>query len=382
MIPYSRQQITDEDIAVVVEVLRSDFLTTGPAVPRFEEKLCGITGAAHAVACSNGTAALHLACAALDVGAGDTGLTSPLTFLASANCIEYCGGRADFIDIDPADLCLSAALLEEYCRVNAPPRVVVAVSFAGVTADLPAIRALSARYGFSVIEDAAHSLGSSYASGDAVFQSGSCAHTDLATLSFHPVKTITTGEGGAVLTNDPSLAARLRLLRSHGMSREDAGNGRPPWFYAMERPGFNYRLTDFQCALGIAQLARLGEFKRRRQELAGAYNALLKGAAGISLPPWPAGASPCFHLYPVRFTGGDPVRTRAYEALRRDGIQSQVHYYPVHLQPYYRRKYGYAEGKCPAAETFYAGCLSLPLYPGLGRGDQERIAAIVRGAAG
>lgn len=380
MIPYSRQHITEEDIQAVTDVLRSDYLTTGPAITRFEEKLCEITGAAYAVSCANGTAALHLACLALGISSKDRCITSPLTFLASANCVEYCGGSVDFLDIDPATLCLSADALEAYCQAQRAPKAVIPVSYAGVPAGLPGIKKLSEKYGLKIIEDAAHSIGSTYTHEGKTYGSASCAHADLATLSFHPVKNITTGEGGAVTTNDAVLAKKLRLLRSHGMTKECPENAESPWYYSMAHPGFNYRLTDIQAALGLSQLSRLNQYKEARQSLARNYGLLLRDIPGIDTPPWPETTSPCFHLYPIRFDAGAKTRKKVYDTLLQNEIQSQVHYIPVHLQPYYREKYGYAEGKCPVAERFYQGCLSLPLFPGLSRTDQERIAGIIRSA--
>ncbi len=368
MIPYGRHSVNRADIDVVCEVLASDFLTTGPTVDRFEQALCALTGAKHVVACSNGTTALHLACLALGVKQGDRGLTSPLTFLASANCIEYCRARTDFIDIDPSRLCLSPELLDEYCRGTAVPKVVVAVDYAGMPADLPAIRALSARYGFAVVEDAAHAIGSTYTVDTESFACGGCRHSDCAVFSFHPVKTVTSGEGGAVMTNDSVLAARLRLLRNHGMTKDERVLSRNdgPWYYEMQELGYNYRITDIQCALGISQLSRLGEFKLRRASIVRRYTEAFESNPRLIIPAPVAGTDPCYHLYPLRFAEGAPRRAAAYEALMQRDIRPQVHYFPVHLQPYYSRKYGYRAGKCPAAETFYGQCLSLPLYARLG----------------
>jgi UDP-4-amino-4,6-dideoxy-N-acetyl-beta-L-altrosamine transaminase len=375
MIPYGRQSISQHDIDAVARVLESDFLTTGPAVAAFEQKLCDLTGAKYAVACSNGTTALHLACLALDIGKDDLGVTSPITFLASANCIEFCGGKVDFVDIDPKRLCLSPEKLEEYCATVAVPKVVIPVDFAGVPADLPAIHALSKRFGFRTIEDAAHSLGSTYAKDGKTYQCGSCAHSDLAIFSFHPVKTITTGEGGAVLTNDKQLAEKLILFRSHGMTKDPKIITRNdgPWYYEMHELGYNYRITDIQCGLGLSQLNRLDEFKKRRQEIVRMYNTNFSDKPGLLLPPWPADTDPCFHLYPIRFKAGSKMRLRAFEELKKQDIHAQVHYMPVYWQPYYRDKYGYAPGKCPMSEKYYEGCLSLPLYPGMSDEDAQAV---------
>lgn len=380
MIPYGRQWISDDDVAAVTESLRSDFLTTGPAVTAFEKQLCAVTGAKYTVACSNGTTALHLACMALGIKNGDLGVTSPNTFLASANCIEYCGGRTDFVDIDPATLCMSPEKLEEYCSTVAVPKIVIPVDFAGVPADLPAIWLLAKKYGFNVIEDAAHSLGSTYEFDGKTINCASCTHSELAILSFHPVKTITTGEGGAITTNDDALAARLRLFRSHGMTKDPAVLQRQdgPWYYEMHELGFNYRLTDLQCALGSSQLKKLGDFKTRRHEIVTKYNAAFANIPGVIRPSWPGNTSPCFHLYPVQFSQGSATRRRIYDQLAACGINCQVHYYPVHLQPYYTQKYGYSEGKCSAAEEYYSRCLSLPLFPAMTDDEVERVIEEVR----
>ncbi|MFH0920138.1 MAG: UDP-4-amino-4,6-dideoxy-N-acetyl-beta-L-altrosamine transaminase [Fibrobacterota bacterium] len=379
MIPYSRQQISDSDIQAVSDVLRSDYLTTGPTVERFEAELCRLTGARHAVTCSNGTTALHLACLALGVTQGDIGVTSPITFLASANCLEFCNGRADFADIDPATLCLSPEKIEEYVWKFGAPKLVIPVDYAGIPADLPRLHALAQKYGFKIIEDAAHSIGSTYTHEGREYACGSCAHTDMATFSFHPVKNITTGEGGAIMTNDDALAQKLRLLRSHGMTKEPAALTRQdgPWYYEMHEYGYNYRLTDIQCAIGFSQLKQLPEFKKQRQALVLRYHELLKDCKDITLPPWPKETSPCFHLYPIHFTKGETARLKAYERLTQADIRPQVHYFPVHLQPYFKEKYRFFEGSFPESEKFYKGALSLPLFPGLKAEEQEQISSMV-----
>ncbi|OGJ87075.1 MAG: UDP-4-amino-4,6-dideoxy-N-acetyl-beta-L-altrosamine transaminase [Candidatus Raymondbacteria bacterium RifOxyA12_full_50_37] len=379
MIPYSRQQITRQDIHAIAQVLRSKYLTTGPAVEAFETALCKLTGARYAIACSNGTTALHLACLAIGLGKGHIGITSPLTFLASANCIEYCGAKTAFVDIDLATLCLSPAKLDEYCKTRKVPKVVIPVDYAGIPADLPAIHALAKKYGFMVIEDAAHSIGSTYSYHGKTYQCGSCAHTDIATFSFHPVKNITTGEGGAVLTNNARLAAKLRLLRSHGMTKDPALLSRKdgPWYYEMVDLGFNYRITDIQCALGISQLKRLGKIKKQRQAIVREYNRIFTGIEGIVTPPWPKHASPCQHLYPIWFANGSRARMAAYNTLAENGIHAQVHYIPVYMQPYYVEKYGKQAGLCQNAERFYNACLSLPLYPELTKPQIKKIVELV-----
>jgi perosamine synthetase len=366
-IPYGRQWVTDSDVATVSEVLQSAFLTTGPEAAKFEAALCELTGAQYAVVCANGTAALHLACLALGIKEGDTGVTSPNTFLASANCIEFCGGSVDFVDIDPDSLCLSPEKLEEYCVANGAPKVVIPVDFSGVPADLPAIYALAQKYGFTVIEDAAHSIGTSYTHAGQTFMCGSGAHSDLAIFSFHPVKTITSGEGGAVLTNDKAIADRARMFSSHGMVRcqdlESESDG--PWYYEMTQIGYNYRITDFQCALGNAQLNHLDYFKKRRLEIVNRYNSAFSDNEELIIPEYAEGTSVSPHLYPVQFKSGSSKRFEVYLRLRDDKIYCQIHYIPVYWQPYYKNKYGFEKGLCPVAEEYYNRCLSLPLFPAM-----------------
>jgi perosamine synthetase len=378
IIPYGRQHIDSADIRAVKQALESDFLTTGPRIREFEEALCQVTGAKQAVVCTSGTAALHLACLALGVKKGDLGLTTPITFLASANCVEYCGGRVDFVDVDPETQCFSAEALEEYCRTRRVPRLVIPVDYAGIPCDLPRIRKLSDKFGFRIIEDAAHSLGSVYPDGGISRRCGACIHSDMAILSFHPVKTITTGEGGAVLTNDSHLADKLRVFRSHGMVKTPAVIRKyGPWYYEMQTLGYHYRITDLQCALGVSQLKKLSVFKRRRTAIVQKYQRAFSGNPRLILPHWPEGSNPCFHLYPVQFAGGSKTRRKAYDALAARGIQAQVHYIPVYRQPYYARKYGYAPRRFPNAELFYSRCVSLPLFPGLTDGEIKRISDIV-----
>jgi UDP-4-amino-4,6-dideoxy-N-acetyl-beta-L-altrosamine transaminase len=366
-ISYGRQYIWEDDIEDVVKVLRSPFLTTGPIATEFEKDLCKLTGAKHAIICSNGTSALHLACLALQIGDHDLGVTTPITFLASANCIEFCKGRVDFIDIDPTSLCLSPEKLEEFCRNNAVPKVVIPVDFAGVPADLPAIWRLSKKYGFRVIEDAAHSIGSTYFDGSTQHQCGSCAHSDIAIFSFHPVKTITTGEGGAVLTNDNKLADRLVKMRSHGMERRAdlMRKNDGPWYYEMEELSYNFRITDFQCSLGRSQLKKLPIFKERRNQIFDRYNNAFRNNSKFILPPKPTQSSICPHLYTLQFTEGNEKRYSIFQILYSYKIYCQIHYIPVYWQPYYKDKYGFPTGKCPEAEAYYSRCLSLPLYPQL-----------------
>jgi UDP-4-amino-4,6-dideoxy-N-acetyl-beta-L-altrosamine transaminase len=381
MIPYGRQDIDAADIAAVVEVLRSDWLTQGPAVPRFEAALATRCGAAGAVAVSSATAALHLACLALDIGPGDLGWTVPNTFVASANCLRYCGAEVDFVDIDPLSLNLSIPALEAKLRaarrINRLPKVLIAVHFAGRSCDMAAIGRLAGEYGFQVIEDASHAVGASY-DGRPV---GSCAHADLCVFSFHPVKIITTGEGGMVLGKDASLLRRIERLRSHGITREVTemqvaemqGDSEGAWYYQQIELGFNYRMTDLQAALGTSQLARLDAFLARRRQLAQRYGELLAGLP-LDLPAFDAASA--WHLYCVRLH--ESGRRRAvFDALRAAGIGVNVHYIPVHLQPDYRRL-GFAPGHCPEAERYYAGAMSLPLHARLSDAEQMQVVRALR----
>jgi len=384
IIPYSKQSISEEDIDAVCSVLRSDWLTQGPKVKEFEEALSKQCGAKHCIVVANGTVALLLACMALEIGPGDNGLTSPISFLASANCIAYCGGKVDFVDIDPDTLCLSPDNLEEYCKRHGAPKVVIPVDFAGIPADLPQFKKLADKYGFILIEDAAHSIGSTYTYDGQEYSCGSCTHTDLAILSFHPVKTITTGEGGAILTNDDELAQRLRCLANHGIERDASRFVNPhsesriphsdlPWYYEMHLLGYNGRITDIQCALGLSQLKRIDGFKTKRQQIVKKYNQSLKELEKehiVILPPWPHGTDPCYHLYPLRLGPNAKIkRDELFMRLREKGIYCQVHYIPIYRQPFYQNQYKYHVDQCPEAETYFASCISLPLFPDLDEGS-------------
>lgn len=383
MIPYGRQEVTQADIDAVDAVLRSDFLTQGPAVARFERALTGYCGAAHGVAVANATAALHIACLALDLGPGDWLWTSPNTFLASANCALYCGARVDFVDIDPRtynmDPAALAARLEQAARDARLPKVVVPVHFAGQSCDMAAIGALGKRYGFRIVEDASHAVGGRYRG----VPVGSCAFSDITVFSFHPVKIVTTGEGGAALTNDAALAQRLERLRSHGMTRDAAlMDAAPdgPWYYQQVELGYNYRITDIQAALGCSQLARIDDYVQRRHRLAARYDALLADLPLI-VPARDDDAHSALHLYPVQV---DATRCRhgrreVFDALRQAGIGVNVHYIPVHTQPYYRRM-GFRPGDFPRAEAYYAQAISLPMFATLSDAQQDEVVAALRRA--
>lgn len=381
MIPYGRQDISEDDIATVCAVLRSDFLTQGPAIDRFERRVADYCGVKHAVAVANATAALHIACLALDLGAGDLAWTSPNTFVASANCARYCGAEVDFVDIDPATFNLSpvrlAEMLEHARNAGRLPKVLIPVHFAGQSCDMDSISQLAHQYGFSVIEDASHAIGASF-SGAPV---GACMHSDCAVFSFHPVKIVTTGEGGVVVTNRDDLADRLRRLRSHGITRDHLlmhETDPSPWHYEQLELGFNYRMTDIQAALGASQMDRLDAFVTRRRELAARYSTQLADLP-LRLPSQDARAESSWHLYVIRL---DLSKIRlshreVFDALRNAGIGVNLHYIPVYLQPYYRAL-GFAPSHCPEAERYHGEAISLPIYPRLSKADQDYIVATMR----
>lgn len=381
MIPYGRQHITADDEAAVLAALRSDWITQGPAIPRFEQALAARVGARHGVAVCNATAGLHIACLALDLGPGDRLWTSPNTFVASANCGLYCGATVDFVDIDPQSLNMSVAALEAKLQAaeasGTLPKVVVPVHFAGQSCDMQAIHALGQRYGFRIIEDASHAVGGRYL-GESV---GNGRFSDLTVFSFHPVKIITTAEGGMVMTNDAAMAARLERLRSHGITRDPAvmeGEPEGPWVYEQVELGLNYRLTDLQAALGFSQLTQLESSVERRHAIARRYDAELAGLPLVT--PWQSpDAHSALHLYPIQV---DPARSplsrrQLFDGLRAAGIGVNVHYIPVHTQPHYRRL-GFVPGQFPAAERYYAHAVSLPMFPTLTEAQQGEVVAALR----
>jgi UDP-4-amino-4,6-dideoxy-N-acetyl-beta-L-altrosamine transaminase len=375
-IPYGRQSIDDSDIAAVQDVLRSDWLTQGPAVPAFERELARRCEAAYAVAVVNATSALHIACLAAGLGRGDRLWTSPNTFVASANCAHYCNAEVDFVDIDGRTWCLDVVALERKLQIAEQsgqlPKVVVPVAFGGRSADMRAIRRLADRYGFLIIEDASHAVGAAYA-GRPV-GCGDYAH--MTVFSFHPVKIITTGEGGAVVTNDAACHQRLMSLRSHGITRDEPRMTREsdgPWYYEMLELGFNYRMTDIQAALGLSQLARLDDLVARRRALAQRYVRLLDGLP-LRTQDVDGEHESAWHLFVVRLSLEHISATHreVFEQLREAGIGVNLHYIPVHLQPYYRR-FGFAPGDFPQAEQYYEEAISLPLYADLSSEDQDRV---------
>ncbi|UTP39540.1 UDP-4-amino-4,6-dideoxy-N-acetyl-beta-L-altrosamine transaminase [Phenylobacterium sp. LH3H17] len=375
MLPYGRQTIEDDDIAAVAQALRGDFLTTGPTVDAFEAAFREVVGAKHAIACANGTAALHLAMLALDVQPGEVVIAPSITFLATANCARYVGAEVVFADVDAETGLMTAdTLADALTRVgDRKLRAVLPVHLRGDTADLPGLEALAREAGAVLVEDAPHALGSTLTVGNNVEKVGDCRHSAMATFSFHPVKTIATGEGGMVTTNDARLAERLRRLRSHGMVRPEGGD---PWWYEMPEPGFNYRLSDILCALGITQLAKLDRFAARRRLLAARYaEALAPLAPLVRLATRPDWSDPVLHLMValIDFEAAGKMRREVVEALKTRGVGTQVHYIPVHTQPYYRERYG--ELDLPGANAWYDRCLSLPLYPGMADEDVDQVVA-------
>lgn len=449
MIPYGRQDISEADIQAVVDVLRSDYLTQGPVVPAFEKSLVDYCGAQYAVAVNSATSALHIACLALGVGKGDSVWTTPITFVASANCALYCGATVDFVDIDPRTYNLSVERLAEKLvlaeKTGNLPKVVIPVHLCGQPCDMAGIHALSQQYGFKIIEDASHAIGGKYrassvsviarsettrqsstiqqlaqptnssgsprpcgtredthpviakkplaaskARQEATRQSslfepiGNCRYSDITVFSFHPVKIITTGEGGMAMTNDVQLAKRMQLLRSHGIT-SDAADMSPRaqeeiWNYQQIGLGFNYRITDIQAALGLSQMQRLDEFVTERHSIARRYDELLANLPVIT--PWQHTDSySSFHLYPIRLKLGEinKAHRQVYEALRAEGILVNLHYIPVYRQPYYE-KMGFRKGYCPEAEQYYSEVISIPMYPALKETQQDQVVAAIREA--
>ena len=375
-IPYGRQDIDQADIQVVLEVLQSDWLTQGPAINRFEQAVADYCGVKYAVAVSNATAALHIACLAVDLGDRDWLWTTPNTFVASANCGLYCGAKVDFVDINPHTYNLSIDELERKLanasKQGSLPKVLIPVHFAGQSCEMDKIRALSQQYGFKVIEDASHAIGGKYQDK----RIGCCEFSDLAVFSFHPVKIITTGEGGMVLTNRKDLYEKLIRLRSHGITRDSSlmqGESHGAWYYQQLELGFNYRMTDIQAALGASQMQRLEEFVSRRRFLAQRYNQLLQNLP-ITLPHQYPDSESSWHLYVIRLHLDKIHKThrQVFEELRQAGIGVNLHYIPVHTQPYYQN-IGFKWGDFPKSETYYADAISIPLYYGLSKEDQNRV---------
>lgn len=381
-IPYGRQHISQADIDAVVAVLQSDFLTQGSQVPTFEQQLCDYVGANYGVAVNSATSALHLACLALGLGKNDWLWTTPNTFVASANCGLYCGANVDFVDIDPITLNMSVTALAEKLAIAEQeqrlPKIVVPVHFAGEPCDMEKIAQLAKRYGFSVIEDASHAIGGHYQDG----KIGNCQYSDITVFSFHPVKIITTAEGGLATTNCPKLAETMQQLRSHGISRDSEkmqGNSHGDWYYQQLALGFNYRMTELQGALGISQLQNLGKFVEKRQQLAQRYDELLQHLP-IILPYRNPNNRSALHLYPIQILlAANKNRKQVFDNLRQQNIGVNVHYIPVHTQPYYQTM-GFKQGDFPNSEQYYANAISLPLYYDLTEELQNQVVSALEKA--
>lgn len=394
-IPYGKQSIDEQDITAVVQTLKSDFLTSGPKVDEFELAFAKLVGAKHAIAVNNATSALHLAMMVVGVGVGDRVVTSPNTFLSSANCAAFMGAIPDFVDIDPETYNLCAKSLSENWQNDT--KAVVAVAYAGQSANMPEIAKIARERNAIVIEDASHGTGGGFEVNGVAYKQGGHPWADMTVFSFHPVKTLTTGEGGMLVTDDDEYAAKARSLRSHGMTRESSefqGLGSQesvltehgPWYYEMTELGHNFRITDIQCALGISQLTRLAGFTARRREIVALYNAAFEDCDYINTPKTlrPEDVPHIsWHLYTALFdfTALSKTRTEVMLELREQLVGSQVLYIPVYLQPFYRNTYGYDAGKCPKAEVYYAKALSLPLYPKMTDEDVDRVIAAVKAIA-
>ena len=373
MIPYGKQSIDEDDIHSVFDVLRSDCLTTGSRVDEFEKAFADYVGAKYAVAVSNGTAALHISCLAAGLSKGDELLTSPLTFAASANCALYCNARPVFVDIDENHGLMDPKHIEQ--KIRDWTRIIIPVHYAGNVCDMEEIRRFAEKHNLTVIEDASHALGASY-DGSKV---GSCAYSDLTTFSFHPVKHITTGEGGMITTNSEEFFEKMLMLRNHGLTKdpnriEDGSQG--PWHQEMQLLGYNYRLTDVQCALGISQLRKLDLFSRRRREIADIYNAAFSDDKNIQLLKKTQNCTHAYHLYVVKVQDRR-MRLELFRYLRKEGIACQVHYLPVYMHPYYK-SIGYEQGLCPAAERLYEKILSLPIYPNMKTRDPDKVIQAIK----
>ena len=374
MIPYGRQHISDDDIEAVIDVLKSDFLTQGPQVPEFEKSLTAHVGAKYALAMNSATSALDVACLALGLGKGDRLWTSPVTFVASANAGLYCGAIVDFVDIDPTTYNMCPTQLEIKLRQAEVegnlPKVLIPVHLSGQSCDMRAIRQLCVKYGVKIIEDGSHAIGGRYLEEPI----GNCAYSDITVFSFHPVKIVTTGEGGAVLTNDAQLAERVAMYRSHGITRDPSQMTEIPhgsWYYEQVALGYNYRMTDIQAALGVSQMQRLDHFVSKRHEIAGRYNRLLENLP-VTLPRQLGGTYSAFHLYIIRLqlNGVKKTHKQIFEGFREKGIGVNLHYIPVHLQPYYA-SLGFNQGDFPEAEKYYSEAISLPIHPRLSREQQD-----------
>ncbi|CAB1068232.1 Bacillosamine/Legionaminic acid biosynthesis aminotransferase PglE; 4-keto-6-deoxy-N-Acetyl-D-hexosaminyl-(Lipid carrier) aminotransferase [Olavius algarvensis Delta 1 endosymbiont] len=379
MIPYGKQDIAAEEIDAVVEILKAERLTQGPVISQFEEAVAAYCGARHAIAVSNGTAALHVAAMAIDIKSGDEGITSPNTFLASANCLLFCRAIPRFADIDPVTNCIDPDKIKK--SITPRTRVIIPIDFAGHPCEMETIWELALENNLSVIEDAAHAIGTSWADHQGDWhKAGACSHSHLTIFSFHPVKTITAGEGGMILTNDPGLAAKCRLLRNHGITRKPTKFTHqnsaifdkqfpPPWYYEMHTLGYNYRITDFQCALGLAQMERLDQFVTRRREIWTQYSSALEGIEGFQIPVEREATRSAWHLYAAQADERDEL----LKFLHEKGIGAHAMYIPIHLQPYYQKHFSYEVGDFPYAEAYFKKSIILPLYPSLTDAQAEYI---------
>lgn len=383
-IPYGRQDINQADIDAVVAVLRSDFLTQGPAVPAFEKAVADYCGALHAVAVNSATSALHIACLALGVGKGDSVWTTPISFVASANCAVYCGATVDFVDIDPCTCNLSLARLAEKLdraeKTGNLPKVVIPVHLSGQSCDMAGIHELSRQYGFKVIEDASHAIGGKYKAEPI----GNCRYSDITVFSFHPVKIITTGEGGMAMTNDMRLASQMMRLRSHGITRESAEMTHAPdgpWYYQQIDLGFNYRMTDLQAALGLSQMERLDQFVSKRHDLAENYNKLFDKSP-VTVPVQNIDCYSGLHLYVVRLPQDKPKfnRREVFDRLRTNGVGVNLHYIPIYRQPYYESM-GFIPSDFPEAERYYDEAITLPMFPALTKVEQQFVVEQIIGSS-
>lgn len=386
MIPYGRQDLNSQDIDAVVDVLRSDFLTQGPVVRQFEKRLAEYVGSKRSVVTNSATSALHLGCLALGVAPGDVVWTSAISFVASANAARYCGAEVDFVDIEPETFNMSYVSLERKLKDAKDkglelPKVVIPVAMAGQAADMREIFELSKVYGFKILEDASHALGATYQD----YRVGSCQYSDITVFSFHPVKMITTGEGGACTTNNVELAGKLERLRSHGITRDVSEMENPkatPFYYEQLELGYNYRLTDFQSALGLSQLARLDDFVSERNTIAGRYSKMIN-QDWITKPRVCPGRTSSFHLYIIRVEDSAPsTRDEIFEAMRANGVMVNLHYIPIYRHPYYAHMGRYTKDDYPAAEDYYSKAISLPIFPGISSTELDIIVTALEGKLG
>ncbi len=409
MIPYSKPHVTQDDIDAVIKVLTGDWLTTGPVISLFEKEFAKFVGCKHAIAVCNGTTALHLSCQALGIKKGDLGLTSAITFLASANCLEYVGAKTDFIDVDEKTLTFSPKKLKNYIHNNKKPDVIIPVHFSGIPCDMEELNKICKNYNIKMIEDSCHALGSKYLYNGKYFNCGSSMHSDISIFSFHAVKTVTAGEGGMITTNNDKYAKFIRRQLNHSIVREmedfedwsicnycgeiigkndsciylpdcsKANNEKAPWLYQQQNLGFNYRITDIQSALGLSQIKRINETLLRREEIFKKYQEAFKYSSKVQLLEQKDSSKPAYHLAIIRIQKDQTInRSELVNRLRHEGIFAQIHYIPVYLQPYFSKKYGYKPGKAPNAEIAYSNMLSIPLYPSIDDNQVYKVIDIIK----